>query len=260
MEDKMKLRIMEQREVMKGYTDADANDEVTDQESGLPQPALDKACPGSPVISLPRDFEDVLTKRDIMDVLEQRTSRRQYADGPLSLKELAFLLWSSLGVKKVIGKRNHATLRTVPSAGARHPLELYVFVTGVEGLSRGLYHYLALEHKLEYLGEVEDQENRVTAACCGQTFAGTAPATFFWTAVPYRSEWRYQAKAQKYILLDAGHSCENLYLACEAAGCGPCAIGAYEQPLADALLNLPTGPSYDNDSEFVIYIAPVGKI
>jgi SagB-type dehydrogenase family enzyme len=78
--------------------------------------------------------------------------------------------------------------------------------------------------------------------------------------MPYRSEWRYSLEAQKYALLDAGHVCQNLYLACEAIGCGTCAIGAYDQKLADELLDLSSEPSYDKDNEFVVYAAAVGKI
>jgi nitroreductase len=66
--------------------------------------------------------------------------------------------------------------------------------------------------------------------------------------------------AHKYILLDAGHVCQNLYLAGEAIGCGTCAIGAYDQTLTDALLDLDSMPSNETDNEFVVYLASVGKV
>jgi nitroreductase len=53
--------------------------------------------------------------------------------------------------------------------------------------------------------------------------------------------------------LDAGHVCQNLYLAAEAIGCGACAVGAYDQGALDALLRL------DGEEEFVLYLAPVGR-
>ena len=56
------------------------------------------------------------------------------------------------------------------------------------------------------------------------------------------------------IAVDAGHVCQNLYLACEAIGAGTCAIGAYDQEAMDALIRV------DGKDEFVIYIAPVGKV
>ena len=56
------------------------------------------------------------------------------------------------------------------------------------------------------------------------------------------------------IALDAGHVCQNLYLACEAINAGTCAIAAYNQDLMDALLGI------DGEDEFTVYLAPVGKI
>jgi SagB-type dehydrogenase family enzyme len=66
-------------------------------------------------------------------------------------------------------------------------------------------------------------------------------------------EWRYGLASYKVIALDAGHVCQNLYLACEAIRCGTCAIGAYDQKRMDELLAL------DGVDEFVTYIAPVGR-
>ncbi len=67
-------------------------------------------------------------------------------------------------------------------------------------------------------------------------------------------EWRYGPAAYKVIALDAGHVCQNLYLACETIGAGTCAIAAYNQEELDELLRL------DGKEEFAIYIASVGKI
>ena len=74
------------------------------------------------------------------------------------------------------------------------------------------------------------------------------------TQVPERTEWRYAEASYKVIALDAGHVCQNLYLACEAIDAGTCAIAAYNQTLADELLGV------DGTNEFTVYIAPVGKI
>jgi SagB-type dehydrogenase family enzyme len=67
-------------------------------------------------------------------------------------------------------------------------------------------------------------------------------------------EWRYGLAAHKVIALDAGHVGQNLYLSCEAVGCGTCAIAAYDQEAMDRLLRI------DGLDEFVIYLAPVGKV
>jgi len=259
MDDLSKIKIMEHREMMKSYKTTDG-DEISDDKKEMEQPSMDKSMVNQKMISLTKDFENTVINRDILAIMNNRTSKRQYTEDKLSLNELAYLLWMTQGVKTVIGKKNHATLRTVPSAGARHGLETYLFVNRIEGLDEGLYHYQPIEHKLEYLGFVENMPDQLTAAFSGQTFIATGAVTFVWTAIPYRSEWRYTNKAHKYLLLDAGHVCENLYLACESIHCGTCAIGAYNQELADELLGLDTNPSADKNAEFVIYAAPVGKV
>jgi SagB-type dehydrogenase family enzyme len=251
--------IKENREKMKGYSSHDTGRD-SDQSNKLPQPSYQKEYGESKRISLTKTFDNLVINNDFLSILTSRMSRRKYTDKALTLDELAFLLYATQGVKDIRGGATKSTLRTVPSAGCRHPFETYLFITNVEGLEPGLYHYLATSHELEYLGSVEDQENRVSNAFLGQSFLGSAPVGFVWTVIPYRSEWRYTVKAQKYSLLDAGHVAQNLYLACEAIGCGTCAIAAYEQEPADHLLGLSSKPSSDTDNEFVIYAASVGKI
>lgn len=77
---------------------------------------------------------------------------------------------------------------------------------------------------------------------------------FVWSAIPYRTEWRYSVLSYKDILIEAGHICQNLYLACEAIGAGTCAIAAYSQKLMDALIGI------DGEDELTVYLAPVGKV
>lgn len=259
MDDKLNHKILQLREIMKAYTAFDEED-ISDQNAGLAQPPLEKAAYGKKTIDLTTDFKDVIKNNNFLDIITNRKSRRKYEDAKLTLGELSFLLWSTQGVKKVIGRERKATIRMVPSAGARHPFETYLFVKNVEGLEPGLYHYLAIEHKLELVQEIKEMEEKLSKAFLGQEFFGYAPVSFVWTVTPYRTEWRYTTKAQKYALIDIGHVCQNLYLACEAIGCGTCAIGAYDQELADELIELDTTPSFSQENEFVVYAASVGKV
>jgi SagB-type dehydrogenase family enzyme len=123
-----------------------------------------------------------------------------------------------------------------------------------EGLTPGVYRYLPTKHQLAE--EFLDLElaSKIVPACLGQEFVGRAAVVFTWAAIPYRMEWRYGPLSVKVIAMDAGHVCQNLYLACEAVSCGTCAIGAYDQEGIDRLLGL------DGNDEFVIYLAPVGKV
>jgi SagB-type dehydrogenase family enzyme len=186
----------------------------------------------------------------LIEAIRRRESCRSYSDAPLSMEELSFLLWSTQGVKSII-MDGYATKRTVPSGGARHPFETYLAVQRVETLAPGLYRYLAIEHQLLLLKE-DPQIGSKLAEGCADFSAGSA-VTFIWTAVPYRTEWRYGPMSPKLIAQDSGHVCQNLYLACEAIQAGTCAVGAYDQAKMDELLGV------DGIDEFTMYCAPVGK-
>jgi SagB-type dehydrogenase family enzyme len=166
---------------------------------------------------------------------------------------LTLLLWATQAVQRVFG-RSYSTFRPVPSGGARHPFETYLAVNRVEGLEPGVYRYLALSHELILVYRDSHLERAVSEAALGQDFVGAAPVVFVWSCLPYRGEWRYDVAAHKIMLIDAGHLCQNLYVACEAIGCGTCAVAAYDQRLADALVRA------DGDEEFVVYMAPVGRV
>ena len=165
---------------------------------------------------------------------------------------MSFLLWATQGFRQQVAPG--AVLRTVPSAGNRHALETYLAVLRVAGLQPGIYRYLPLENQLLHVVDDEQMPEKLTDATLGQAFVGRAAVVFIWTTIPNRTEWRYGLAAHKLIALDAGHVCQNLYLACEAIGAGTCAIAAYHQQLMDRLVQV------DGQDEFVIYLAPVGKV
>ena len=229
---------------------------VTDQMKDLPQPPLQKVYDkDSEIIDLIPIKKINITKDNLIQNIQNRKSHRQYKDIPLTLEELSFLLWASQGVKSIYERDNksYATFRTVPSGGSRHPFETYLLINNITGLKKGLYRYLAIEHKLMFLHKLENQSEKITDATLGQKFTGTAAAVFIWSCVAYRGEWRYNIAAHKAMLLDAGHICQNLYLACEGINAGTCAIAAYDQEKVDTIIDV------DGENEFSVYLSPVGK-
>lgn len=223
----------------------------SDQRKGLSQPPWELPNDrGGAAIALPEPSTIDVGSYDLRDAIEGRRSVRAYSLEVLTLNELSWLLWATQGVQTM---RPGATLRTVPSAGARHAFETYILVNRVEGLERGLYRFMASEHKLRVIDLEPGLDDRVTAASLKQAIVKNSAVTFIWVAVPYRMNWRYDERGYRYLHLDAGHVCQNLYLASEAVGCGACALGAYDDDAVNALLGL------DGVKQFVIYMAPVGK-
>lgn len=226
---------------------------TTEQRQGVPPPPIEKPWdPEAVRVDLPGpDHWPNVGHIPLDQAIRDRESRRQYSRAPLMLDELAFLLWATQGIRKRVSPAT--ALRTVPSAGARHALETYLCVMNVQGIEPTVYRYLPLEHQLLHVSDVPELGVQLAAAALGQSFAGQSAVAFVWTAIPHRMEWRYGLASHKVIALDAGHVCQNLYLACEAIGAGTCAIAAYDQQAMDQLIGV------DGTEEFTVYLAPVGK-
>ncbi len=240
----------------------------TDQRKGAPIPPPQKPYPkDAALIDLVAPGDLSVGQMPLIQAIGRRRSRRQYTAEPLSLEELSFLLWATQGADQaatqafqdwLAAERDPAAakatsvLRTVPSAGSRHPFETYIFVQRVSALEPGIYRYLPLEHKLLSLREGAELSAQVADAV--MRWIQKSAVLFIWTTIPYRMEWRYTVVSHKMIAQESGHVCQNLYLACEAIGAGACAIGAYEQDKMDAILGV------DGDDEFTVYVAPVGKV
>lgn len=225
----------------------------SEQLQGLPQPLAEAEYDlEKPKIGLPSPDSLPFGKIALIDALNKRRSLRNFSDIAMTMEELSFLLWCTQGVKKSKSGLQ-PVLRTVPSAGARHAFETYMLINNVEGLRPGLYRYLAFEHKLIMLDEDTGIAGRITACCLGQGMVGRCAAAFFWAAVAERMTWRYDTRGYRYLHLDAGHVCQNLYLAAESLDCGACAIGAYDDDELNSALGL------DGERQFIIYSAVVGK-
>ena len=224
----------------------------TDKLKKIPSPPLQKPySPDDTLIDLVAMENLKIKKRTIFEAIKNRQTHRKFTKEFLTVEELSFLLWATQGVHEIdkLGR----TKRTVPSAGARHPFETYLLINRVYGLNAGIYRYLPLEHKLCLIYTGCIPKKKITSAFREQGFIARSAVIFIWTVIPYRSEWQYMMVAPKMIALDAGHLCQNLYIACEAIGAGTCAVGLYDQEQMDALVNV------DGKEEFVIYAAPVGK-
>ena len=227
----------------------------TDQQSGIAPPPLQKPYPQDAALIdliVPDNFS--FDNTSLAQAIGNRKSHRNFSDAALSLEELSFLLWATQGVREIDPKKIW-TKRTVPSGGARQPFETYIIVNRVDGLEPGVYRYLAIEHKLLHVSDAGDnQVEKIKLACHGQGFCAKSAVVFVWATIPYWTEWRYSIMSHKDIAIEAGHVCQNLYLACEGIGAGTCGIAAYDQKLIDSLIKV------DGKDEFTVYLSPVGKV
>jgi len=181
---------------------------------------------------------------DLGRLLCGRESVRLFESRPATAGEAAALLWAACGT--VPGGR-----RTVPSAGALYPLEVYLVAGSVDGIEAALYRYLPLEGALEPLAE-GDFRDELAEACLGQPWVASAPASLVICARTSLTASRYGGRAGRYAAMEAGHSSQNVYLMCEALGLGTVAVGAFDDSLAAGVLML-------DDGVDVLYVMPFGE-
>jgi SagB-type dehydrogenase family enzyme len=187
-------------------------------------------------------------ERKLEDILQYRRSNRRYGGGPLSLNDLAMLLWASQGIS---GRAGSFFFRTAPSAGALYPVETYLSIQNVDTVLPGLYHFQPVDFTLEMLQEGPAAQ-KVAAAALDQNFMAKAGAVFIWSAVLRRNFSKYGHRGLRYVMLDAGHICQNLLLASEGLQLGACPVAAFYDDQMNSLLGL------DGEEESVIYLAAVG--
>jgi len=158
-------------------------------------------------------------------LLESRFSCRDFQDKPLNLDEVTNILWAGAGKKY---DSIASASRTAPSAGATHPLQLYILAgqNGINKLKEGLYHYSIEEHSLT-LVTGGDKRKELSDACLGQDFIKIAPVSLIITADFRRTTSRYGSRGQNYVYMEAGHASQNIYLAVTSLGLGTVEVGAF---------------------------------
>lgn len=239
----------------------------SDQKRGIAPPPPQKPVPADAQLFdlvAPEDLD--VGRMPVLEAIRRRRSRRQFTDKSFTLEEFSYLLWATQGIDPDAAQalrdwyaskgledaaRTTSTVRVVPSAGSRHPFETYLLVYRVEGLPPGLYRYLPMDHKVVLLRTAEDVSKQVAGTF--MAWVRHSAAVFIWTTIPQRMEWRYTIMAHKMIAQEAGHICQNLYLACESIGAGACATTHFQEKV-DAILGI------DGEGEFTIYVAPTGKV
>ena len=215
-----------------------------------PQPAPIKTMTG-PRIALPAPA----TLGDLSAVLRDRRTWRNFGPDPISLSHLATLLQHTWGVQKwgTVRGQGDVVLKTSPSAGARHPLEVYVLALNVTGLAKRAYHYDAAKHHLTDLGK-RVSSSAVERLLAGQYYFKDAAVVLVMSAVFERSMWRYSTnRAYRTVLIDAGHLGQTFCLSATALGLAPFCTMAFHDSALERLIGV------DGVRESAMYVVGAGS-
>ena len=177
----------------------------------------------SELINLPKPNQD--SSMSLEKAIAVRRSRRDFLPQSLTFEQISQLTWAAQG------QDTSSRFRTVPSAGATYPLELFV-VTG-----DGLFHYLPAEHSLEKLTG-QDLRAALASSAWGQEFIEAAPLTLVFAAEFSRTTNHYGKRGIRYVYMEAGHAAQNVHLQAEALGLGSVAVGAFDDASVGKVLSL----------------------
>lgn len=219
---------------------------------GRKQPPIYKNYPKQPKVRLAKGS---VLEAPFFGTLRKRRSTRELSGKPITFDDLSKLIyyaWGRISFYKTheFGELLH---KTSPSAGARHPIETYAIVNGVNGLERGIYHYSVRDHSLELL-KTGDFRERCVALTAGHSWTRNASVLFVMTALVARTAWKYRVpRAYRAFLLDAGHLSQTFLLSATALGLGAFCIGVVSDKLIEEELNL------DGISETAIFVVGVGQ-
>jgi len=142
--------------------------------------------------------------------------------------------------------------RTVPSAGATYPLEVFLACgqNGIEGIDRGVYRYQSSNHAL-VRHHPEDVRLELARAALDQEFIYQAPVDIIICALYERTTRRYGDRGKMYVHIEVGHAGQNIYLQATALGLATVAIGAFHDEGVREVLRL--------ERQYrPLYIMPVG--
>lgn len=217
------------------------------EDDGSPVPityvhVFHKEYPRLPSIELPKT-DDLDSQLETL--LELRESTRVFSNKPIKLEEIAKILRSC----RIVNPNRDPEKRTYPSGGARFPVEIYLISFNIDGLEPAAYHYNIKKEKLELLWE-KDLRTRQRELI--SPYLENPAATIIFTSVIARSEVKYGYKAYPLSLIEAGHICQNIHLACTELGIGSCPVSGFVNDSIVEILDL-------TEDEIPIYTISLGR-
>ena len=229
-----------------------------------PPPAL-RAPYDGPMIPLARVELKRLQLEDasLTQVLEKRRSLRCFDNAsPLNLEKLGHFLYRVARLTKSPNPSQDRIYDVVwhvyPTGGGMGDLEVYVVAANCQGLSRGAYHYDALQHSLTQLSQapVRAVDLLLEEAKHSSGITTDLHVLLLFSSRLTRGLWKYSAMYYATALKDVGALMQTCYLVATAMGLAPCSLGAGNADLFASV----TGCNYLEESsvgEFMLGTATV---
>lgn len=202
-----------------------------------------KKYPFFKLIPLPESSSNFLYR----ELLQKRTSGAGVIQ-ETTLEQLSYILQCGYGLQNVEDRKEH---RTVPSAGMRYPLEIYaIFFKEISGCKSGIYHYDIRNHALELAVDISFSENEILS-CFEEKWLMKANGVICITSVFERIVEKYGNRGYRYILLEAGHSAQNMILAATENNIHMTPVGGVNEDVLEKEMRLNAA------SERIVYVLAI---
>jgi SagB-type dehydrogenase family enzyme len=202
-------------------------------------------------IDLPKTFKPIKISLD--EAIANRKSSRNMESCYITLEDVSTILNYAYGITR----NNKDTIfprpfRTIPSAGALYPLEIYFYSRFIENQECGIYHYNSANNSLQLIS-AGDKSSILSESITERDIASRASLIIFVTALFNRSTFKYGDRGYRFALLEAGHLSQNIDLVANGLGLSCLNIGGFFDRKIDDLLSL------DGINHSTIYITAIGK-
>jgi SagB-type dehydrogenase family enzyme len=165
------------------------------------------------------------SRSTLEEIMTARESQRDFSSShPMSMQELSLVL-SGLMVTRENNNVLYESRRPYPSGGARYPTEAYVLPFNVQGLEQRVHHYSPRGHVLEKLWSFSPE--RIKACFPHDAWCAESGAAIVLTTCYHRSAIKYQERAYRHCLLEAGHAAQNICLIATNEGLMSCPYGGF---------------------------------
>ena len=193
------------------------------------------------MISVPMEIDlpkpSFKSNKSVEECIIERESVRRYSDRKIEIEKVSLILWAAQGKKGL--------KKTVPSAGATYPLEIYITLKDM-----GYFHYNYHKHALELLTK-ESIAKILAEESWNQKFIEEAYLNLLICADYSRTTKRYGERGVRYVHMEVGHCAQNVHLETISLGLVSVPIGAFEDQKVKKVMNLPSNIE-------PLYIIPIG--
>jgi SagB-type dehydrogenase family enzyme len=172
----------------------------------------------------------------------------------LDLTILAGLLFFSAGRirRRTFAGAGEVAFRAAASAGGLYPIETYVVCGDLPGLAAGVYHFSPADFALRCLRQ-GDYRGALARAAGGDPMVAAAQGTLVFSAIFWRSAWKYRGRSYRYCFWDNGTIVANLLAAAAATGLPARVLMGFVDVQVNQLLGL------DGDREASTCLVPLGQ-